>query len=457
MSDEPVESKAVTYREVPLLTTKDHGAEMSMAEFGEWMTANLGTSITKALEQAAFMLCCDVISQDVGKSTLRLRERTGAKTSRVVDPGDHAIATMLALEPNRRHTWTEYTEMVVYWGCLTSNSYSVVLRDRVADPLELIPVQSGRVREKVEGRDVFYDVTASTQQEMALLGRAFMTVPERDMVHVRGRMLDGLNGYSTLVAGKKTLDVGANIDNYRDNLFGEDGALRGVFTRKDVAPLDDLAFDRFRSQLRQMMSKFRKLTEPIVLEGDFDFKAIASKPTDVELTAQFAAQINATCRLMRVPPHKVFQMDGVKYENLETSELMYLGDTLVPVCKRHEERLAKVLLSREDRTKFFFEYDRDEMTLRDPARETDRVIKAVERSVFTIDEARARLGQNELPHGQGKTRLVPTNMSVVDESGKVLIGGVSTPNSNVSSSSSSDTTEAKKDRPVQLRVVGEDD
>lgn len=440
----------------PVLNKASSG-EMTMAEFGEWVENNLGTSVQQALEQAAFMLCCDVISQDIAKATLRLRRRTGARTSEIIEPKQHPIARMLALQPNKRHTWHSYVEMTMYWLCLSSNSFAGVLRNRTNDPVELIPFQTGKVQEKVHGRDVFYDVTAGTLQEAALLGSYSRIFPERDMIHVRSRMIDGMDGYSTLSAGKKTLDVGKAIDKYRGTLFNEDGALRGVFTRKDAEPMTDDAFARFRQQLSILMNKFRKLTEPIVLEGDFDFKSISSNPTEVELTKQFAAQINATCRLLRVPPHKVFQMDGVKYENLETSEKMYVGDTLIPRCKGYEEQMARVLLTEDERLEMFFEFDREELELRDPARETERVIKTAERGLILVDEARAKLGYNPLPNGQGQVRLVPTNMSLVDIDGEVVVAGSSTskPDSDPENKPA-DEPEADKEKDAQLlRLVAD--
>lgn len=435
------------------LSIRDHGDSMTTAEFASWIEQNIGGSVQDALEQAAFMLCCDVISQDIAKAPLRLRRRTSPTTSEIVMPREHHAAALLARRPNRRHTWPEYHEMSVYWACLTSNSYAAVFRDRFGDPLELVPLQTGRVQERIEGRDAFYEITAATQQEQALLGSMFLRLHERDVIHVRSRMLDGMDGYSTLVAGKKTLETGKTIDRFRENLFGEEGQTRGVFTRDksidDTMP--DPAFQRLRSQFKVMMNKFRQQTEPILLEGGIDFKPISSKPIELEFAAQFSAQINATCRLLRVPPHKVFQMDGIKYENLETSEKMYVGDTLVPVCNRFEARYGSTLLNEDDQLDYFFEYDRDAMTLRDPARETERVIKTLERGAVQIDEARAKLGMNPLPNGQGKARLIPTNMTLIGEDGKVLIAGSSNPKPDASGK---DETPKPADEPAKsLRLV----
>lgn len=421
------------------LVVKEHGSAMSLSEFAGWIENNIGTSISDALEQAAFLLCCDVIAQDISKSTLRLRERLANGTSRAVLPTEHPIAGMLALEPNERHTWVEYVEMVTYWECFTSNSFAVVKRTAVGDPLALIPVQTGRVLELVNpDGSLIYRVTASTLQERALLGASVLIVPERDMIHVRGRMLDGLDGYSTLTAGKKTLDAGKALEDLRESIFSQDGQQRGVFTRDGAVDandvMDDKAFQRLRQQLRELMNRYRRTAEPIVLEGGLKFESISSNPKDIELAAQFTQQINATCRLLRVPPHKVFNLDNTKYDNMETMEKDYVSSTLVPICTRFEQRYGKLLLSGKDRLRYVFEHDRDMMMLRDTAKETERAVKSLGSGAIDFDEFRAVIGKNPLPNGVGKHRMIPTNMTIIDENENVIIGGSSTPSADANSS-----------------------
>jgi HK97 family phage portal protein len=442
-----------------LVVTKSHSEPMSMNEFVQWVSNTFGTiGVKEALQQTAFLLCCDVIAQDMAKATLRLRERLTATTSRVVMPEQHPVAAFYAMEPNRRHTWPEFKEMMGLWGCLTENAFAVLFRNRAGDIQEVVPVQSGRVTEKISGRDIFYDVTAGTLHEQALLGQSFLTVPERDMIHVRGRMLDGMYGYSTLLVGKTTLETGKAIEDYRNQLFGEDGQIRGVFVRdKELDPLPEEVFQRFKAQMRALMMGVAKNNDPIVLEGGIKFERLSVNPEEAELSKQFEAQINATCRLLRVPPHKIFQLDGSKYENLETMEKAYVGDTMIPVCLRFERRYDRAFLSPKERLRFFTEHDRDEMTIKDTKAETERVIKAVERGVIEIDEARAKLGYNELPNGQGKTRLIPVNMRVVDESGKIAIEGKAGKSGNGAGDDTEDADSETGGETKMIRLVASKD
>lgn len=426
---------------------KAQGEEMTMEQFAGWLGESLGTGITGALQISALSLCADVIAQDISKATLRFREYLENGTSKIISPRRHAMAGFLAIEPNSRMTWGMFVEMMVYWSCFTDNAYAGIIRANDGTPLKLIPFQSGRVFEKVSGAEIFYEVTAGTMQEQALLGSGFRVFPERDMLHIRTRFLDGMDGYSTLTAGKETIEIMQNLSKYRSNLFGEEGQMRGVFTRDNMEPLPDELFQRVRQQFKILMNRFRQLTEPIILEGGVKFESISSNPNDMELTKQFEAQVNEVCRLFRMPPHKIFLMSGSKYENLETQEKMYVGDTLLPRAKRFEEMFAKMLLTNRERIRYFFQFDRSEMTLRDTKVETERTIKAVERGVIEIDEARAVLGYNPLMNGAGKVRLIPTNMTMVDDKNGVIVAGSSTADPNANDPSADPAADPNADTP----------
>lgn len=402
---------------------KTHSADMSMNEFVGWMSENLGIlGVDEVLKQAAFLVCCDVLAQDMAKADLQLRERLPNNTSRIVMPKEHPIAAFLAVEPNLRHTWFEFKEMFGLWGAISQNSYAVVKRLRDGTPESIVPIQSGRVLDLVADGAIFYDVTAATLQEQALLGQSSMRVPERDMIHVRGRMLDGMAGYSTLRAGSKVLETGTSMDVYRDKLFSEEGQLRGVFRRDKEGTLENDAYLRLKSQLRAMMNRFRSEREPLVLEDGLDFKAISSDPSEIELSKQFEAQILQTCRLLRMPPHKVFHTSDTKYDNMDTQEKLYVGDTLVPYCMRYEQRYSKALLTREDRSRFFIWHDRDQMALKDTKLQTERIYRLVTTGIIEIDEARAEIGKNPLANKAGQVRLIPVNMIAIDRHNEVVLG-----------------------------------
>lgn len=378
----------------------------------------------QALEQAAVLICLDVLSQDISKATLRMKEKLADGGERVIDHRQHPVAEMLALEPNQRHTWPEFIAMMVFHLGMTSNSYAYVRRSATEDPLELIPLMPARVQDQVnpESKEIFYDIEAGTEHEAALLGRYYLSAPARDVMHVRQRMLDGFYGYSTLFAGGRTLSLGRTLEDYERKVFNEDGLIRGAFVRPaEAGAMTDDVFRRVQGQLKKLMRRVRDNGDPILLEDGITYKEIAQKASETEMVKALDKLIEMICKLWRMPPHKAMHLNAVKYENLATLENIYVRDTLVPLCRLIEARLAKSLLSRKDRLRFRFEFDRDEMAIADEKVENERVVKLAERGIIEVNEARKDQGYNRAPWGD--VRIVPVNTVLVDKDSNVVVSG----------------------------------
>jgi HK97 family phage portal protein len=431
--------------------------------FSDWLglPAEFRISQKEALQLTAAMICLDVLSQDISKATLRLKERVrGGKGESIVNPERHRIARMLALDPNPRHTWAEWVQMLVLHLGLESNSYAYVKRSNSGEPISLVPLVPGRAVARVNDRtgEVFYDLSAVTVQEAALLGSyTRLGVPERDVLHIRQRMLDGFFGHSTLAAGGRTLSLARDIEQYERNLFGEGGKIRGFFQRPIEAggPLPDDVFRRVQGQLKKLMQRVRDDGQPALLEDGISWQALAMKADEAEMTKALDKQVEAVCKLWRMPPHKVMHLTAVKYENLTAMEMVYVRDTLVPLCILIEQRMNRTLLTEEERLHFRFEFDRDEMKIADEKIENERVQKDVAVGIISHNEARVDRGYNPRPNGDVYT--VMANTKWVDEAGETVVTGAKDASQNNQNQDQQDppeddTGKSKDVAPLRLAV-----
>ncbi len=390
--------------------------EASFSTLSDTVPNSVGAfALRDALKQAAVLICCDVLAQDIAKAPLQLVDRD---TDQVVKPTEHPVARLFALDPNKRHTWFEFHEMAIYWYALTTNCFIYPQRMRTGEVTGLIPFQTGRVRPRTTGDQLFYHVSATTLQERQLLGVTSLDVVEEDMIHVRGRMLDGLNGYATLYAGSNTLDVGASIEQYIEDLFSEGGSIRGVFARDAEGAVSQEAYDRLKEQLRDRLRRFRR-GEPLILEDKLKFNAIAANPDETDYIKQFEAQIIQTCRLFRMPPHKAMHLGAVKYENLGALEESYLNDTLLPITGRFEQKFERHILLPEDRLRFKIRFDRDALKVADIKTRAEVAIKLVERRVITINQALRMV--NLPPVKGGDVYYMPSNAQIVSAANEILL------------------------------------
>ncbi len=390
--------------------------------FGE----NRPLPLDEAVQISAVLICLDVPAQDISKTPRYLRRKLKGGGSEIVDPKEHWLARLLALEPNPWHTWSEFIEMMVlHLGAVRNAFVAKKMKDRTGQVEHLIPVLPGRVRIYVDEakQQYLYDIERLTPNEhMMLVGFQEMLLHD-ELIHFRGRMFDGLFGFSNLDAGANVMGFSKALMEYQTRLYKNDGSVRGVFQmpKEQVEPLDDRVFKRLKEQLSTRWAASRDAGVPIVLEQGMEFKSVAMNADQAEVAKNRDKAVEDVARIFRIPPHKMMHIVNVKYENMETLEKSYVQDTLIPICKIIEERMTRALLTPEERLEYFIEFDRDAMQLTDVEKQAKMIEVLMDRGAMTIDQALMRRGMNPLPNGAGNVRLIPQGYHLVDDKNQIII------------------------------------
>lgn len=389
--------------------------------FGE----NKPLPLDEAVQISAVLICLDVPAQDISKTPRYLRRKLPGGGSEIVEPKEHWLARMLALEPNKWHTWSEFIEMMVLHLGAVRNAFVAKKFSRRGDIEQLIPILPGRVRIYVDEaqQQYLYEVDRLTPNERMMLMGFDPVLLNDELIHFRGRMFDGLFGFSNLDAGAKVMGFSKALMDYQTRLYKNDGSVRGVFQmpKEQDQPLPDPVFKRLKEQLANRWAMSRDAGVPIVLEQGMEFKSVAMNADQAEVAKNRDKAVEDIARIFRIPPHKMMHIVNVKYENMETLEKSYVQDTLIPICKIIEERLTRSLLSPDERLEYFIEFDRDAMQLTDVEKQAKMIEVMMDRGAMTLDQAMMRRGMNPLPNGAGNVRLIPQGYHLVDDKNQIII------------------------------------
>lgn len=381
-------------------------------------------SLSDAVRNSAFLLCSDIIAQDISKAKLRMFRKVGDDRRVEVKPTEHSFARLLALDPNPHHTWMDVWDMVFRHFAITQNAFMVKRITTRGDIREIIPVVPGRVSVLVyEAGGVFYQVARSTMFEHMLLRNFPERMDDEDMIHVKGRLFDGLQGYSTLLAGAGAISLAAAVHAYQERLYSGGGRNKVAFMLKEDKALTDEQFQRLRKQAKEVYNRAMDKDEPLLLENGSDVRTLTMTAKDSEIAIAVKNSITDICRLFRMPPHKVMHFDGIKYENMDSAERMYVSDSLVPIAMRFESALERALLTDDERLEYCLEFDRDMMAANDIKTRAEVVKTGVQTGLLTINEGRRDLGYDKLPGDAGEVRSIPVNVSLVDDKNKPVLDG----------------------------------
>lgn len=395
--------------------------------YGYWpwnKASDPALSIDEALKLSGVLIALDVLAQDIAKTPLWLRRRLPNGGSTIVEPKEHWLARLLALEPNRYHTWYEFLEMIVLHLAAVQNAFIAKKYTNRTQVAELVPVLPGRVRVLIDETtsEYVYNVLISTPNERLQLQGFDAYLLEDEMIHIRGRMFDGLFGYSNLEAGSSVMAFAKALQGYQTKLYKNDATIAGIFQMKgDKESLSDEAFKRLKEQLRESWSNARTGNGALILEDGLEFKSVAMNADQAEVVKNRDKAIEDIARLFRIPPHKLMHIVNVKYENMDTLEKSYVQDTLEPICRRVEDKLSRALLSEDERVEYSLKFDREAMQLSDIVKQSEAMKVLADRGAMTINEMRQRRNMNPLPDAVGNVRLFPQNFNVVDADNNVLI------------------------------------
>lgn len=376
---------------------------------------------------ALAMLCADVKARDMAKSDLFLWKRVAKRWS-VLEPRQHWMAKRLARVPNQWHSWGEFWRMTITHLELAQNAYILLEKNRMGEVTAMIPIPAGRCRPRITPAGaLFYEIAATTEFERAQIGtEGYLIVPSSRMIHLRGKMYDGLMGVSNLQLGDPLFNLYGAITRFQTQLFGSDGRQPLVFESDSavfgIGDQADAAFRRLKEQLTDRVRRMNNTGDPILLEAGYKAKVIAQNARDAMTTDAFNAMVMRICGLMQCPPHKIFAYESVKYENMASADNQYANDCLLPLATNIEDKFRNALLDEETEwDTLAFEFDRLPLLAGDPKTLSDILDKAVKNGAIEINEYRERLPLDLNPIDGGDVRYVPVNMAIVDRSGKIIV------------------------------------
>lgn len=409
-------------------------------------------NLQQALRNTAFLICSDVIAQDISKAKLRMFKVDG-DTRTEVRSGEHPVADFLALRPNAYHTWRDFWDMAIRHLAIAQNTFIAKRVTTRGELRALVPLVPAAVDIRVsDDGDFFYAVSRSTNFDRAMLA-GFPDILRADqMIHVKGRLIDGLKGFSTLLAGSDTLSLAGSIGGYQGKLLGSGGRSTVAFLLKEDEALSPEQYERLQRGFQKVL---QSPDTPLVLENGADVKSLTMTAKDAEIASTVKSTIVDVCRLFRMPPHKAMHLDAVKYENLGIMERVYVTDTLVPIASRIEEQLRLDLLEGDDRLTFVFEFDRDMMAASDPLQRAEVAKIGVQGGFVTHDEARVELGYDPLPNKSGEIRSIPVNVTLLDDKNEpVLEGQAGATDPNAPGAGSADPLQQPAKPPAKPKLVG---
>jgi hypothetical protein len=220
--------------------------------------------------------------------------------------------------------------------------------------------------------------------------------------------MDDYYGCSPMNAAAVEVDQHNLASSHNINLLNNGARPSGavIFKPKDDSGLSVNLSDSQRQQiltdLNNRFSGTSNTGRPMLLEGDFDWREMGLSPKDMDFINLKHMSATDIAMCFGVPSQLVGVPDAQTYSNVAEARLALYEETILPYLSKVESDLNEWLMPmfQED---LHFHFDTDQIPALSERRKRiyENVIGAVREGIMTRNEARERLGLNNIEGADG--------------------------------------------------------
>lgn len=347
-----------------------------------------------ALRVQTVYSCVRIISEDVGTLPIHVKRRVGDSRQTLYS---HPISRLLD-RPNPFMTGVDFRRAMIASLELRGNAYAAITeRGRKGYPTRLDLLEPDQVSVIQGDTDIYYSAAGGKY------------IPSRDIIHIKGFSLDGIEGKSPITMLRESIENARNSKRFSKNLYKRDLKTSTVFsTDEKISPANRT---QLQSDLAKMLGKAKSVGTPIVLEGGMKVSSLTMSPEDAQFVQYSLMTTDEIAAGYRVPPHKVGDWTRGTYSNNTQANLEYFTDCVRPLLEVIEAEFNEKLLLETEREDTYIDINFKGLLRTDVKTQTDNYRTMFNIGVYSSNDIRAL---EDLPAYDGGDRyFVPANMMEV--------------------------------------------
>ncbi len=357
-----------------------------------------------ALNYSAVYNAVYLISDTIAALPLGLKKKDDRKTLTVTTNPLHGVLHDQANPLMTAMTMREVSMAhVLLWG----NSYAEIVRNRVGEVIELWPITPNRVQVKRFNGDLVYVIKMTSGEEVTLF--------REQVLHVPGLGFDGYMGYSLVSLASNAIGLGLAMESFGSRYFGN-GTHPGVIV-SHPGKLSPEASDALQKSLVSAYSGLGKSHRLMLLEEGMALEKLTIPPNDSQFLESRQFQVPEIARWFNLPPHKLKDLTKSSFSNIDSEQISFLTDSILPWLIRLEQNYKMQLLTAlEKKQGLYFKHSVEGM-LRASSKDRAVFYRAMW-GIGVLSQNDIREKEDMDPIAGGDEYFIPMNMQPVSQIGK---------------------------------------
>jgi len=364
-----------------------------------------GKQVTEknAMQSAAVYACVRVIAETVASLPLHLYRHVEEGKRRDTL---HPLYFLLHDSPNPEMTSFIFRETLMTHLLLWGNAYAQIVRNGHGEIIGLYPLMPDKMQ-----------VSRAETDELIYLyqsGMSNIAFRREEILHIPGLGFDGLLGYSPIAMARNAIGMSMATEEFGASFFQNGAAPGGILehpgTLKDPS--------KVRESWNELFKGSGNANKVAVLEEGMTYKQIGIPPNEAQFLETRKYQTEEICRIYRVPPHLVADLDKATFSNIEHQSISFVVHTIRPWLVRLEQAMNKALLYPAERQRYFIEFNVDGLLRGDYESRMRGYATARQNGWMSANDIRRLENMNLIPKEEGgDLYLINGNMTKLEDAG----------------------------------------
>ena len=308
-----------------------------------------------AMQIATVYACVRLLAETVAGLPLHLYRFTDESEKEKIRARDHPLYRLLYRQPNPEMTSFSFRETMMTHLLLWGNAYAQIIRDGKNNILSLYPLMPDSVEVDRDEKGRIYYIYHAYSDEVPGNNNRDIYFRYDEIFHVPGLGFNGLVGFSPIAMMKNSLGTTLAVEKYGSAFFKNGAQPSGVLEHPGV--LKDPS--KIRENWTQVYGGANNAHKIAVLEEGMQYKPISLPPEDSQFLSTRQFGVEEICRIFRVPPHMVQDLEHATFSNIEHQSIDFVVHTLTPWMVRFEQAIVKDLLLPEEQDTYFPKFNVD--------------------------------------------------------------------------------------------------
>lgn len=294
-----------------------------------------------AMQTTAVYACVRILSETIASLPLHTYRRTENGKEKATE---HSIYHLLADEPNPEMTSFVFRETLTGHLLLWGNAYAQIIRDGRGKVIALYPLLPDKMTvDRNDKGEIYYIYNKE--------GRLY-SLRSDEVLHIPGLGFDGLIGYSPIAMAKNAIGMAIATEEYGAKFFANGANPGGVLEHPGIVK-DPARVRESWNSVYQGSSNSHRIA---VLEEGMKFQSIGIPPEQAQFLETRKFQTEEICRIFRVPPHLVANLDKATFSNIEHQSISFVVHTIRPWLVRIEQSINKALFTESEKKEYFVSF-----------------------------------------------------------------------------------------------------